>query len=148
MWSPSCVVASSACSIELLLRVFGVNQRESVHPFLCACFTLIPVIQRTVLKVMQGFVCADSEGGTGHSQGVTVQQRREFVHGAQNPAEDVIQHGQEPEEQRRNAYPSEVECREEHHVEVFVAFVRGVVVAEESFPPHYLRTLSQGSSCK
>lgn len=144
----SFVAASSACSIELMLRDFGDNQREFVHPFLCACFTLIPVIQRTVLKVTQGFVCADSEGGTGHSQGVTVQQRREFVHGAQNPAEDVVQHGQEPEEQRGNANPLEVECGEEHHVEVLVAFVRGVVVAEESFTPHCVWTLSQGSSCE
>lgn len=96
----------------------------------------------------QGFVCADGEGGTSHRQGVTVQQGREVVHGAQNPAEQVIDHGQEPEEQRGNADPSEVKCGEEHHVEILIAFVRRVIVAEESFASHSLRALPQGSARK
>lgn len=109
--------------VEVTLRVFGVIEREFVNPFLRACFTLIPVVQRTVLKVTQGFICADSEGGAGHSQGVTVQQWGEFVHGAQYPAEQVIDHGQEPEEHCGNANPSKVECGEEQHVELLVALV-------------------------
>lgn len=134
--------------VKVTLQVFGVIQRERVNPFLCKHFTLIPVVQRSVLKVTQGFVSADSEGGTRHGQGVTVQQRREVVHGTQHPSEQVIEHGQEPEEQCGNANPSEVECGEKKHVEVLVALVGRVIVAEESFTSHCLRTLSQGSGCK
>lgn len=135
-------------AVEVTLRVFGVIQRETVDPFLCAGKTLIPFVQRPVLKVTQGFVCADSEGGTSHGQGVTVQQRCEVVHGAQYPAEQVIEHGQEPEEQQGNADPSEVKCGEEHHVEILVALIGRVIIAEESFTSHSLRALPQGSGCK
>lgn len=52
---------------EVTLRVFGVIQRECIDPCLCAGLTLFPVVQRPVLKVTLGFVCADGEGGTSHS---------------------------------------------------------------------------------
>lgn len=77
---------------------FEIIPRECVNPFLCAGFTLIPVVQRPVLKVTQGFVCADSEGGRGHGQGEAVQQWCVVVYGGQYPPEQVIKHGQEPEE--------------------------------------------------
>lgn len=145
--SPARLVICAAVA-EVTSRVFGVIQRECVHPFPRTCEALIPVVQRAVLKVTQGFVCADSEGGARHSQRVTVQQRREVVHGAQYPAKQVIEHGEEPEDQRGHADPSEVKRREDLHVESLVALVRRVIVAEESLTPHRLRTLSQSSGCE
>lgn len=89
----------SVAAVEVTLGVFGVIQRECVDPFLCEGSTLIPVVQRAVLEVTHGFVCADSEGGTGNGQGVTIQQRRVIVHRAQYPTEQIINHSQEPDQQ-------------------------------------------------
>lgn len=109
--------------VEVTLRVFGVIQRECVNPSLCAGLALVPVVQRAVLKVTQGFVCVDSEGRTSHGQGVTVQQRRVVVQGAQYPTEHVIKHCKEPEHQGGHADPPEVKCGEEQHVKILVALV-------------------------
>lgn len=85
--------------VEVTLGVFRAIQMECVNPFLRAGLTFIPVVQRAVLEVAQGFVCTDSEGGTSHGQGVTVQQRRVVEQGAHYPAKQVIKHGQEPDHQ-------------------------------------------------
>lgn len=148
---PSCAAASGVSrgtGRKVTLRVLRVIQRERVDPPLRARFTLIPVVERTVLKVALGFVRADCEGGARHGQRVTVQQWREVVHGAQYPADGVVGQGQEPEEQRGDANPPEAETGEEQHVEVLVALVGRVVVAEEGLAAHCLRTLSQRSGCQ
>lgn len=109
--------------VEVTLRVFGLGHGEGLDPRLCAGSTLIPVVQRPVLEVALGFVCAHREGRARHGQGVTVQQRRVVVHGAQYPTEQVVDHGHEPDHQEGHADPSEVERGQKQHVEVLVALV-------------------------
>lgn len=93
------IAASDVAADEVILGVFKVILGKRLNPFLCASSTLIPVVKRMVLEVTQGFVCFHCEGRTRHSQGVTVQQRRVVIHGAQDPAENVIKNSQEPEHQ-------------------------------------------------
>lgn len=121
---------------------------ERVNPFLRARFALVPAVQRAVLEVTEGFVRAHREGGAHGGVGVAVQQRREGVDGAQYPAQDVVDYGQEPQDQQGNVKPPEVEGGEELQVEFFVAFVRRVVVAVEGFASQCVRALPQSPGCQ
>lgn len=96
----------------------------------------------------RGFVRTHREGGAHGGVGVTVEQRREGVDGAQYPAEDVIDDGQQTQDEQGDVNLSEVEGGEELHVELFVTFVRRVVVAVESFAAQRVRALSQSSGCQ
>lgn len=94
--------------VEVALGVFGLGLGESFDPLLCANSTLIPVVQRAILEVALGFVCANREGRASHGQRVAVQQRCVVIHGAQYPAEQVVDHGHEPDHQEGHADPPEV----------------------------------------
>lgn len=132
----------------MALGVFGLRLGESFDPLLCASLTLIPVVQRAILEVALGFVCADREGRTGHGQGVAVQQRCVVVYGAQYPAEQVVDHGHEPDHQEGHADPPEVKRGQKQHVEVLVALVGRVIVAEVRLPSDRLWAFAQRSCCK
>lgn len=95
-----------------------------------------------------GFVRAHREGGAHGGVGVAVEQRREGIDGAQQPAEEVVDEGQQPQDEQRDVHPPEVEGGEELHVELFVAFVRRVVVAVERFAAQRVRALPQSSGCQ
>lgn len=128
-------------------EVFVFTLSERVDPFLRAFLALVPAVQRAVLEVTQGFVRAHREGGAHGGVGVAVQQRREGVDGAQYPAQDVVDNGEEPQDQLGNAKPPEVEGGQELHVEVVVALVRRFVVAVEGFAAQRLRALPQSPGC-
>lgn len=85
--------------VEIKLRVFSFMQRERVDPRLCASPALIPAEQRPVLKVTEGFVCGHGEGGAGYGVGVTIEQGCVVGEGAQYPADEVVEHSEEPEHQ-------------------------------------------------
>lgn len=149
MWDPSTVDSRMHEALaEFTSGVFMGVQRERVDPFLRASLTLAPVVQRAVLEVTQGFVRAHREGGAGHSEGVTVQQRRVVVDGAHRPAEQVVEEGQKPQHQTGYPHRPEVEGGEKLHVEILVALVGRVVITEISLASDCLRPLPQGSRCQ
>lgn len=135
-------------SIWGTLGVFEFLWRKRADPFLRTSQTLVPAVEGSVLEVSLSFVGLDREGGAGHSQGVAVQQRGVVADRTEQPAQEVVEHGQEPEDHRRHAHLPEVEGGQQAHVEVLVAFVRRLVVAEERFAADPLRVVPEGSGCE
>lgn len=129
-------------------KTFDLTLSEGLDPLLRAGLALLPAVQRAVLEVAQGFVRAHREGGADGGVGVAVEQRREGVDGTQDPAEDVVDDGQQPQDEHGDADPPEVEGGEELHVERLVAFVRRVVVAVEGLAAQRVRAISQSSGCQ
>lgn len=129
-------------------ETFVLPLSEGPDPRQRAGLALVPAVQGAVLEVALGFVRAHREGGADGGVGVAVEQRREGVDGAQDPAEDVVEDGQQPQDQHGDADPVEVEGGEELHVELFVAFVGRVVVAVEGLAPQRVRALPQSSGCQ
>lgn len=81
-------------------KAFGFLLSERVDPFLRARFALLPAVERAVQEVTRGLVRAHREGGADGGVGVAVEQRREGVDGAQYPAQDVVDDGQQPQEEQ------------------------------------------------
>lgn len=61
---------------------------------------------------------------------------------------EIVEACDEPQEPDWHAKLAEVERRQELHVELLVALVRRVIVAEVHFPSQRLRVLTQSTGCQ
>lgn len=130
------------------LSVFSASfWRECVDPALCAGQALFPAVEWSVLKVTKRLVCADGEGCAGHSQCVSVEQRCVVVEGLQQPAYYVIHPCYEPQHPHWHVQRAKVEGRQELHVEVIVALIWWVVIAEIKLPTQPIGMFSQSTCC-
>lgn len=118
---------------------------DLLKPFHCGVPALLPGVAGLVAKVLLSLVSLDGEGGAGHCQGVRVEDRRIGAEWFQQPLQEDIEQSDEVEEkvghQGPGAQNRETTGTQELHVEVLVALVRGVVIAEIHLAPNDRGTL-------
>lgn len=87
----------------------GSDEGKSVNPALGLGSALLPVVERAVLEVALGLVGEHGEGGAGHSECVAVEQRGVAAHWFEQPVQQIVEAGNEPQETHRHANLPEVE---------------------------------------